>query len=86
MKKKMMMTIWRLNFAQVGPNLKTPLYPIWVVCSESHYTVLFCSDKSLLQSNAPKVFTLQFYDSLARQKEEIKLLVGASSPLLTIWM
>ena len=25
----------------VGKNLKYPKYPIWVVCSESHFTVLF---------------------------------------------
>ena len=25
----------------VGENLKTPVYPIWLICSESHFTVLF---------------------------------------------
>ena len=25
----------------VGDHLKTPVYPIWLICSESHFTVLF---------------------------------------------
>lgn len=31
---------------EVGSFLKTPLYPLWIVCSESHYSVLFALDKS----------------------------------------
>merc|ERR1719361_739304 len=26
---------------KVGNNLKNPKFPIWVICSESHFTVLF---------------------------------------------
>ena len=33
---------------QVGNNFKTPEAPAWVVCSESHYSVLFSTDKSLI--------------------------------------
>ena len=29
---------------QVGTLLKQPLLPIWVVCSESHFSVLFSTD------------------------------------------
>lgn len=32
---------------QVGTYLKTPRFPIWVVCSESHFSVLFCIKKEL---------------------------------------
>lgn len=35
---------------QVGDRLKTPETPIWVVCSESHYSILFCLDRSILSS------------------------------------
>ncbi|CAN0425080.1 unnamed protein product, partial [Laminaria digitata] len=31
----------------VGDRLKTPEVPVWVVCSESHYSVLFSLDPSL---------------------------------------
>jgi hypothetical protein len=35
------------GYFQVGTNLKCPKLPIWIVCSESHYSVLFSSDISL---------------------------------------
>ncbi|KAM7259456.1 hypothetical protein ACFE04_015197 [Oxalis oulophora] len=40
-----------LNFCKVGQNLKCPKYPIWVIGSESHYTVLFALDKSVQNEN-----------------------------------
>ncbi|MCL7024347.1 hypothetical protein MKW94_020436 [Papaver nudicaule] len=40
-----------LNFCKVGQNLKSPKYPIWVVGSESHYTVLFALEKSVQDEN-----------------------------------
>lgn len=33
---------------KVGDLLKSPVNPIWVVCSESHYSVLFCPDRSIV--------------------------------------
>lgn len=35
---------------KVGDYLKTPETPIWVVCSESHYSVIFCADRSIVSS------------------------------------
>ncbi|XVE55162.1 hypothetical protein DITRI_Ditri03aG0137800 [Diplodiscus trichospermus] len=40
-----------LNFCKVGQNLKCPKWPIWVVGSESHYTVLFALDTTVLDEN-----------------------------------
>ncbi|XP_044475354.1 ubiquitin carboxyl-terminal hydrolase MINDY-3-like [Mangifera indica] len=40
-----------LNFCKVGQNLKCPKWPIWVVGSESHYTVLFALDTSVQDEN-----------------------------------
>ncbi|KAK9740847.1 hypothetical protein RND81_03G065200 [Saponaria officinalis] len=40
-----------LNFCKVGQHLKTPKYPIWVVGSESHYTILFAFDPSVQEEN-----------------------------------
>ncbi|CAL0316034.1 unnamed protein product [Lupinus luteus] len=40
-----------LNFCKVGQFLKTPKWPIWVVGSESHYTVLFALDPSIQNEN-----------------------------------
>ncbi|OWM90759.1 hypothetical protein CDL15_Pgr020722 [Punica granatum] len=40
-----------LNFCKVGQNLKCPRWPIWVVGSESHYTVLFALNTSVQEEN-----------------------------------
>ncbi|KAK6938279.1 Ubiquitin interacting motif [Dillenia turbinata] len=40
-----------LNFCKVGQYLKRPKWPIWVVGSESHYTVLFALDTSVQDEN-----------------------------------
>ena len=36
------------GYFQVGANLKRPHLPIWVVCSESHYSILFSTDINLV--------------------------------------
>ncbi|KAJ6685241.1 hypothetical protein OIU79_015330 [Salix purpurea] len=40
-----------LNFCKVGQHLKCPKWPIWVVGSESHYTVLFALDTTAQDEN-----------------------------------
>lgn len=40
-----------LNFCKVGQHLKNPKWPIWVVGSESHYTVLFALDTVVQKEN-----------------------------------
>lgn len=40
-----------LNFCKVGQHLKCPKWPIWVVGSESHYTVLFALDMKVQEEN-----------------------------------
>eukprot|EP00271_Cylindrocystis_brebissonii_P014158 TRINITY_DN35414_c0_g1_i1.p1 TRINITY_DN35414_c0_g1~~TRINITY_DN35414_c0_g1_i1.p1 ORF type:complete len:942 (+),score=155.08 TRINITY_DN35414_c0_g1_i1:354-3179(+) len=37
-----------LNLCKVGQNLKNPKWPVWVVGSESHYTILFTDNLSVL--------------------------------------
>lgn len=61
---------------KVGTNLKTPRYPIWIVCSESHFSVLFSLDRALMTNwTAERMFNLYYYDGLAHQDEEVKLTV-----------
>ncbi|CAG0924241.1 unnamed protein product [Notodromas monacha] len=69
---------------QVGSNYKSPKYPVWVVCSESHYSVLFSGSKELSTTDwqwetNPKKFDLYYYDGLARQDHLIRLTVDVSS-------
>ncbi|XP_039379136.1 probable ubiquitin carboxyl-terminal hydrolase MINDY-4 isoform X5 [Mauremys reevesii] len=70
------------DVCQVGCYLKTPRYPIWVVCSESHFSVLFCLRKDLLGDwKTERRFDLYYYDGLANQEEEIRLTIQFSLTL-----
>ncbi len=63
---------------QVGENLKTPKLPIWIVCSESHYSILFSTNIGLASTNITpnsRPFDLIYYDELARQADDIILTV-----------
>ncbi|KAM9387608.1 putative ubiquitin carboxyl-terminal hydrolase MINDY-4 [Phaethornis superciliosus] len=67
------------DVCQVGCYLKTPKYPIWLVCSESHFSVLFCLEKDLLDDwKTEQRFDLYYYDGLANQEEEIRLTVDTT--------
>lgn len=68
---------------QVGCYLKTPKFPIWVICSESHFSVLFCLNKDLLGDwKMERRFDLYYYDGLANQQEEIRLTIDTSQPYI----
>ena len=68
------------DYMTVGGNLKTPLYPIWVICSESHYSILFCEDATLVATEQGlEQFDLHYYDGLAHQDEPIRLSINSSS-------
>lgn len=61
---------------EVGSYYKTPKYPIWVVCSESHFSVLFALRKDILNDwKAESKFDLYYYDGLAGQNEQIRLTI-----------
>ncbi|XP_027430588.1 probable ubiquitin carboxyl-terminal hydrolase MINDY-4 isoform X1 [Zalophus californianus] len=70
------------NVCQVGCFLKTPRFPIWVVCSESHFSVLFSLQPELLQDwRAERLFDLYYYDGLANQQEQIRLSVDTTQTI-----
>jgi len=64
------------KYVEVGSYLKNPECPIWVVCSESHFTCLFAALPSRGMSSLP--FDLLYYDGLANQEGEIKLSISQS--------
>ena len=66
------------GYVQVGNRLKSPLVPIWVVCSESHYSVLF-SDVNRGEKDDGKAVHLFYYDELANQDETIHLTVNLNA-------
>nr|CCA14514.1 conserved hypothetical protein [Albugo laibachii Nc14] len=69
------------NYIQVGSFLKSPEYNIWVICSESHYSVLFMPFPHILSRKYDNCgeFDLFYYDALANQEETIRLTVTKSS-------
>ncbi|MEW5307977.1 MAG: hypothetical protein WDW36_010343 [Sanguina aurantia] len=62
------------KYVEVGTFLKNPSLPVWVVCSESHFTVLFGLD-ARCTSRRPFPFDLIFYDELANQEAPVRLTV-----------
>jgi ubiquitin carboxyl-terminal hydrolase MINDY-3/4 len=86
---------------EVGANMKRPVFPIWVVCCESHFTTIAMRDAQDAERwSDRRCFDLVYYDPLARQDYEIRLTVdtarkakpargGLESPLVqclwTLW-
>lgn len=65
---------------KIGSFFKAPKYPIWLVCSESHFTVLFSLDLNLISKfSSATIFDLYYYDGLANQDEVIKLTVNTTA-------
>ena len=60
---------------EVGQNLKSPDVPVWVVCSESHYSALF-SFSSMLSKGPVDVY---YYDPLGRQEDVYRIAVDPDS-------
>jgi len=65
----------KLGYCQVGDNFKNPLYPIWIIYSESHYSVLFATTRTL----STGTFDLYYYDELGNQDEQYRISVDVSS-------
>ena len=64
---------------KIGDHYKIPKYPIWLICCESHFTVLFGLDMTLISQTRISVsFDLYYYDGLANQDELIRLTVDTS--------
>ena len=55
----------------VGSFLKAPVYPIWLVCAESHFTVLFATQKGTINSIAIKSFIYFYYRKLFEKRTTV---------------
>lgn len=58
-----------LRYCEVGWNYKDPFYPIWILGSETHLSVIFSLEKSLVGDNSPGTIarrTFNQFDSEAR--------------------
>ncbi|OQR89912.1 hypothetical protein THRCLA_09511 [Thraustotheca clavata] len=71
------------EYMVVGQHLKQPYIDIWVICSESHYSVLFGDPKKRI-TTGDKSFDLFYFDGLANQDELIRLTIdpnGLEEPM-----
>ena len=68
------------NYMEVGTYYKFPKFPVWIICSESHFSVIFlhCRESpsyevpiSITSDSTP--LSLCYYDGLACQDDEIIL-------------
>ncbi|KXJ12642.1 ubiquitin carboxyl-terminal hydrolase MINDY-3 homolog [Exaiptasia diaphana] len=56
------------RYCEVGSFLKCPIYPIWLLGSETHITVLFCVDQSLTGIESPKEEAERVFKSFDEQE------------------
>ncbi|GFU31120.1 probable ubiquitin carboxyl-terminal hydrolase MINDY-4 [Nephila pilipes] len=64
----------------VGNNYKNPIYPIWILLADSHFTVLFAVSKDILKKRKSKdSFHLYHYDGLAKQHAEITYTINPAA-------
>lgn len=64
----------KMGYCQVGNNFKNPVYPIWIIYSESHYSLLFGAKPP----TAPQ-FDVYYYDQLGNQDEQYMITVDITS-------
>lgn len=64
----------KLGYCQVGNNCKNPVYPIWILYSESHYSLLFGT-----KAPAAPEFDMYYYDQLGNQDEQYRITVDITS-------
>lgn len=60
---------------EVGSRYKAPLNPVWIVCAESHYSVLFALDPAADPRDSERPVDLYYFDQLARQSDRLRLTV-----------
>ncbi|KAL4476827.1 hypothetical protein ABPG72_010664 [Tetrahymena utriculariae] len=64
-----------LKYIEVGSYLKTPLFPIWIICKEYHYSVIFAKDFRANEKAQQPHFDLVYYDELYNPQDRIILTV-----------
>lgn len=65
----------RNDCIEVGSRFKGPVSPVWIVCAESHYSVLFAANPCIDPRASDWPLELYYFDQLARQDHDIFLSV-----------
>jgi len=53
-----------LRYLEVGDNLKSPVYPIWLLGSETHLTLLWSQDMRLVQPRSPRELAIMAFNQI----------------------
>lgn len=56
-----------LRYLEVGENLKSPLYPVWLLGSETHITLLFSRDFRLVKVPSPREKAIRAFKDLDKE-------------------
>lgn len=64
--------------------MKQPKFPVWICCSESHFSVFFSPNFDVVSRDKENAifnsgFDLFYYDGLARQQQIIRLTICKTS-------
>merc|ERR1711957_796117 len=51
---------------EVGSRYKGPMAPVWIVCAESHYSVLFAAESAQDPRDSDRRVDLHYFDQMAR--------------------
>ncbi|KAL3163259.1 hypothetical protein ABBQ32_009658 [Trebouxia sp. C0010 RCD-2024] len=77
------------GYMQVGSHLKDPAVHVWVVCSESHFSVLYALDEQQSQragKSCRGLPRLMYYDPLANQEQPIILSLSSNDLPEAPWL
>ncbi|EGR33827.1 UPF0526 protein, putative [Ichthyophthirius multifiliis] len=65
-----------LQYIEVGEYLKKPVFPIWVICKEYHYSVIFALDYRVCEIKNNGKFDIILYDELYNKDDRIIMTVS----------
>ncbi len=54
--------------------MKVPVFPMWIICKEYHYSVVFCKDYRANEEK-PFKFDVIFYDGLYNPSDKLVLTI-----------
>lgn len=71
------------RYCEVGWHLKNPIYPIWLLGSETHLTILFSQDKTLVGEESAEQLARRMFSSFDKEGRGF-ITVDSLEPLMRI--
>lgn len=71
------------RYCEVGWNLKNPIYPVWLLGSETHLTILFSQDKTLVGEESTEQFARRMFGGFDKEGRGF-ITVDSLEPLMKL--